>query len=1180
MPEFCHLHCHTQFSLLDGASAIPAMMAKAKANQMKAVAITDHGNMFGAFQFVTEAEKQGIKPIIGCEFYVVEDRFKRSFGGGEKDKRYHQLLLAKNQKGYENISKLCSLGFMEGLYGKYPRVDRDLIKQYSEGLIATTCCIGAEVPQAIVHKGEEEAEKIFKSWLDIFGDDYFIELQRHQLNNIDKSGMSQEDVNQILLKWSKKYNVPVIATNDAHYVNEEDHNAHDILLCVNTGETLRTPIGDGKGFRFGFPNSQFYFKTPDEMLRLFSDIPEALDNTMLIADRIVTPKLKRDVLLPNYVLPETFNDQDEYLRYLSYEGARRRYGEISETIRERIDFELATIKKAGYPGYFLIVQDFTTAARNMGVGVGPGRGSAAGSVVAYCLGITNVDPIKYDLLFERFLNPDRVSMPDIDIDFDDVGRSKVIDYVIEKYGKRQVAQIITYGSMAAKTSVRDVARVMGLPIPEVDRVAKLIPDISLNDAIDKPINELKQSLRSDQFEGVVALRKIAEEGSEMSEVITQAKKLEGSVRNTGVHACGVIITPTDITDLIPVSVAKDSDLLVTQYDNDVVEKAGLLKMDFLGLRTLSIIQDCIIMIKENHGIEIIPDEIDLNDAKTYKLFQEGKTIGIFQFESDGMQKYLKDLKPNRFEDLIAMNALYRPGPLAYIPKFVNRKHGREEITYDDPAMEEILKETYGITVYQEQVMRLSQILAGFTKGQADMLRKAMGKKDRAMLDSLKEDFMKNAVEMGRDAKVMTKVWSDWEAFAQYAFNKSHSTCYSVLAYQTAYLKANYPAEFMAAQLTHNMADIKKVGFYIEECKSWGITVAGPSVNESKLEFTVNKAGAIRFGLAAIKGVGEAAAHEIIRERSSGKNYRSIFDVTCRVNLKTVNKKTLESLALAGGFDEFEEYHRAQYIEKVNEESLNGIELAIKFGTQNPNGVEATQGSLFGMGTAVKLKDPELPKIEPWSQFEMLNREREVLGIFISGHPMDEYKLYLDRFCSHTLGALQEKKAELLGRDVKIAGFVTKAQVRNSKDNRPFGVYLLEDYDSSIEIALFGEDYAKFNGYFMQGNMLFIQGKFEKDYRNQNEGKLKISQVSFIQDMQEKFLKQITVTIPVNEITPDYLKELESSFVSFEDGVPVHFEFIDPKEMLSVRCKSKTLKAKLDTQFQKTVNQLGLKFSIN
>lgn len=1179
MPEFCHLHCHTQFSLLDGASAIPAMMAKAKAHQMKAVAITDHGNMFGAFQFVNEAEKQGIKPIIGCEFYVVEDRFKRSFVDGSKDKRYHQLLLAKNQKGYENISKLCSLGFIEGLYGKYPRVDRDLIKQYSEGLIATTCCIGAEVPQAILHKGEEEAEKIFKSWLDIFGDDYFIELQRHNLSNVDKTGMSQEDVNQILLKWSKKYNVPVIATNDAHYVNEEDHNAHDILLCVNTGETQRTPIGEGKGYRFGFPNSQFYFKTPEEMLHLFSDVPEALDNTQMIADRIISPKLKRDVLLPNYILPDKFKDQNDYLRFLTYEGAKRRYGEISESVRERVDFELSIIQKAGYPGYFLIVQDFTTAARQMGVGVGPGRGSAAGSVVAYCLGITNVDPIKYDLLFERFLNPDRVSMPDIDIDFDDVGRSKVIDYVIEKYGKRQVAQIITYGSMAAKSSVRDVARVMGLPIPEVDKVAKLIPDLSLQDAIIKPIQDLKQSLRSDQFEGVVALRKIAEEGSEMSEVLKQAMKLEGSVRNTGVHACGVIITPTDITDLIPVSVAKDSELLVTQYDNDVVEKAGLLKMDFLGLRTLSIIQDCVNMVKENHGVDIDLDNLDLTDEKTYKLFQDGRTIGIFQFESDGMQKYLKDLKPNRFEDLIAMNALYRPGPLAYIPKFVNRKHGREEITYDDPAMEEILKETYGITVYQEQVMRLSQILADFTKGQADILRKAMGKKDKATLDSLKETFINNATAKGHDAKVMAKVWSDWEAFAQYAFNKSHSTCYSVLAYQTAYLKANYPAEFMAAQLTHNMADIKKVGFYIEECKSIGIKVLGPGVNESKLEFTVNKQGAIRFGLAAIKGIGENAAQEIIRERTKRGPYQSIFDLTGRINLKIVNKKTLESLALAGGFDEFEGCHRAQFVEKSGD-APNGVELAIKFGAQNPEGIESSQASLFGAGTATKLKDPELPKVEPWGKIELLNREREVLGIFISGHPLDNYRLYMEKFCSHTLDGLREKSGALIGRDVKLAGFVTKAIIRLNKDGLPFGVYTLEDYHSSFEIALFGEDYAKYQGFFMEGSMLFINGKFEKDYRRPDEGKLKIQQVFYLQDIQGKMLNFITIKVPLSELTRNFISLMEEKFVHDDEGVPVHFEFIDQKESLSVRCKSKKLKARLDESFQKVAHQLSLKYSVN
>ncbi|MDC3209777.1 DNA polymerase III subunit alpha, partial [Chitinophagales bacterium] len=918
MPDFSHLHCHTQFSLLDGAASIPGMITKAKADGQTAVAITDHGNMFGAFKFVAEAKKQGIKPIIGCEFYVVEDRFQKSFTKEKRDKRYHQLLLAKNEVGYQNLSKLCSLGYIDGLYSKWPRVDKELIKQYSEGLIATSCCIGAEVPQAIIHKGEEAAEKIFLEWLDIFGEDYFIELQRHNIENLDGTGISQEDVNQVLMKWSDKYKVTAIATNDSHYVEEEDSNAHDILLCVNTGELQETPVGKGanfgkRGTRFGFPNEQFFFKTKNQMEQLFSDIPQVLDNTQIIVDKINTPQLERDILLPNFVMPEQFSSQDDYLRHITFEGARRRYGEISALVEERINFELSVIKDSGYPGYFLIVQDFTKAAREMGVSVGPGRGSAAGSVVAYCIGITNVDPIKYDLLFERFLNPERVSMPDIDIDFDDEGRQKVIDFVVDKYGKNQVAQIITYGSMAAKMSLRDVGRVLDVPLSEVNQVSKVFPDhlsatlnkVLADGGVDK---KLAGKLNGEQKNAAEEFRKLAAGKGKVGEMITEAKKLEGSIRSTGVHACGVIITPDDITKYLPMTVAKDSDLLLTQFDNSVVEKAGLLKMDFLGLKTLTIIKDAITIIKNRHGVVINQDDIPLDDIKTFELFQKGMTNGIFQFESPGMKKHLRALKPDKFEDIIAMNALYRPGPMEYIPNYIARKHGKEKITYDIPVMEEKLKETYGITVYQEQVMLLSQLLAGFSKGQADSLRKAMGKKIKAMMDDLYPKFVDGCITNGHDKNAVEKVWKDWEAFAEYAFNKSHSTCYAVVAFQTAYLKANYPAEFMAAVLGHNMNDIKKVTFFMEECKRIKIPVLGPDVNESFKKFTVNKNGKIRFALSAIKGVGGAAVDAIIEERENG-DYKDIFDFTSRVNLRAVNKKSMESMAIAGAFDEFKNCKR-------------------------------------------------------------------------------------------------------------------------------------------------------------------------------------------------------------------------------------------------------------------------------
>ena len=845
MCDFTHLHCHSQFSLLDGAASIPLMMEKAKADGMNAVAITDHGNMYGAFQFVAEANKKGIKPIVGCEFYLVEDRTIKSFSRSEKDQRFHQLLLAKNQKGYENISKLCSLGFVEGLYGKYPRIDKSILKQYKEGLIATSCCIGAEVPQAILHKGEEEAEKIFLEWLDIFGENYFIEIQRHNLQNIDNTGISQEDVNQILLKWAKKYDVKVIATNDSHYVEEEDWAAHDILLCVNTGEKLSTPKGDGKGFRFGFANNQFFFKSQQQMKELFKDVPQAIENTQLITEMITPPIMTRDILLPNFILPPEFKDQGAYLTHLTYEGAKKRYGILTLEIEERIQFELQTILNSGYMGYFLIVQDFTAVARNLGVSVGPGRGSAAGSAVAYCLGITNIDPIKYNLLFERFLNPERVSMPDIDIDFDDVGRDKVIDYVVKKYGKDHVAQIITYGSMAAKSSLKDVGRVMDIPLPEVEKVTKAFPDnaaASLRKILNpKGIDEkLKKEMKPEQMQQAENFIKLSKNDDVIGKMIRMAYKLEGSVRNTGIHACGVIITPEELNKYLPVTLGKDSDFLVTQFDNNAMEKSGLLKMDFLGLKTLTIIKNACQMIKENHGVEIIPDEIPLDDPKTYELFQKGATSGVFQFESPGMQKHLIALKPNKFEDLIAMNALYRPGPMAYIESFIKRKHGKEAIAYDLPIMSQYLEETYGITVYQEQVMLLSQLLANFTKGEADTLRKAMGKKQKEVLDKMKPRFIEGCAANGHDEKIVEKIWVDWEAFAEYAFNKSHATCYAYLAFHTAYLKANYPSEFMATVLSLNKDNIKDVNFFLSETKRMGIKTLVPDINESKSLFTVNK----------------------------------------------------------------------------------------------------------------------------------------------------------------------------------------------------------------------------------------------------------------------------------------------------------------------------------------------------
>ncbi|MGZ3956106.1 MAG: DNA polymerase III subunit alpha, partial [Flavisolibacter sp.] len=893
-------------------------------------------------------------------------------------------------------------------YGKYPRIDKELIEKYHEGLIATTCCLGAMVPQAILKGKEEEAEKEFKWWLNLFGEDYYVEFQRH--------GMGEQDrVNNVLIKFARKHNVKIIASNDSHYTDIEDFNAHDILLCINTGEKISTPalreFSDDdinvKDKRFAFPNDQFYFKKTAEMSERFDDLPEAIDNTNEIVDKVDLLNLKRDILLPAFPIPKEFQihsdanlNQWEYLKHITYEGAKNRYSEISESTRERIDFELFTIKTMGFAGYFLIVSDFIRAGRELGVFVGPGRGSAAGSVVAYCIGITNIDPIKYNLLFERFLNPDRKSMPDIDTDFDDIGRQKVIDYVVDKYGKNQVAQIVTYGTMAAKMSIKDVARVMDVPLPESNALAKLVPEkpgTKLYRVLHAPLTgregdkPLEEEYGSDDIENVKKLREIYNGKGLTTDVLHIAERLEGSVRNTGIHAAGIIIAPKDLTELIPVFTSKDTNLCITQIEGSVIEDSGVIKMDFLGLKTLTIIKDALDLIKQNHGVEIDIDNIPLDDVKTYELYQRGDTIATFQFESPGMQKYLKELKPDQFADLIAMNALYRPGPMAYIPRYVDRKHGLEEVSYDVPEMEEYLQETYGITVYQEQVMLLAQKLAGFSKGDADVLRKAMGKKDRKTLDKMKGKFIEGASVKGHPAKVLEKVWTDWEAFAQYAFNKSHSTCYAYVAYQTAYLKAHYPGEYMSAVLNHAGA-IEKLTFYMEECKRMGIKVLGPSINESQKGFDVNEAGEIRFGLGGLKGVGEAAIENIIAERKTEGLYKDPFDFIKRVNQRTVNKRTLESLVYAGAFDEFPQLHRAQYFCVPEGETQTGLEKMTKFAAIVQAQAVNSSNTLFGdLPAVLDIKPPHIPNCPQWSLTEQLDKEKEVTGIYLSGHPLDHYK---------------------------------------------------------------------------------------------------------------------------------------------------------------------------------------------
>lgn len=1209
MPDFSHLHVHTQYSLLDGAADITKLYQKAIKDNMSALAITDHGNMFGVFNFVAEAYKHKlnpedkndkrlkVKPIIGCEFYITEDRHIHQFTKDKRDKRYHQVLLAKNETGYKNLTKLCSFGFMEGMYGKYPRIDKELILQYHEGLIATTCCIGAEVPQTILRKGEQAGEEIFKWWLDIFGDDYYIELQRHKIKE-------QDLVNEVLLKLAKKYKVKTIATNDSHYVERDDANAHDILLCINTGDLKSTPISTdeegGKGHRFGFPNNEFYFKTKGEMSQIFYDVPESLDNTRDIVDKVELLDLKRQILLPNFPIPPEFLTQEQYLRHLTFEGAKKRYTDITPEVEERLNFELDTIEKMGFAGYFLIVMDFIQAARKLDVFVGPGRGSAAGSVVAYCIDITNIDPIKYDLLFERFLNPDRKSMPDIDTDFDDDGRQKVIDYVVKKYGKNQVAQIITYGTMAAKMSIKDVARVMDLPLSQANVLAKLVPEkpgIHLTRIFNAPITgedslEDKEKLQPDQLESVKELRRLFETDTLEGEVLHEAVKLEGSVRNTGIHAAGIIIAPKDLTELIPVCIAKDSDLLVTQYEGSVIESAGVIKMDFLGLKTLSIIKDALELIKQNHGVTIDINNIPLDDPITYELYQKGETDGTFQFESDGMKKYLRELKPDQFGDLIAMNALYRPGPIQYIPQYIRRKHGDEPVAYDLPEMEEFLKETYGITVYQEQVMLLSRKLAGFTKGEADTLRKAMGKKQKAVLDKMRSKFLEGCEKNGLDTRKCEKIWTDWEAFASYAFNKSHATGYALVAYQTAYLKAHYSAEFMAAVLTNNLNNIDKLTFFMQESKRMDIPVLGPDINESGKGFAVNKKGQIRFGLAGLKGVGETAVLSIIEEREKGGHFISIYDFIQRANSRSVNKKSLECLALSGAFDGFEELHRAQYFFRPEGDNTTGLEKLARFGSQVQANQMQSTGTLFGDMDMPALALPKIPDCDPWPLMVRLEKEKEVTGIYLSGHPLDSYQFELKYYHITPINDViefqvdMERKAKENGsvKDCifRIAGFVSDAQDRISKKGNKYGKILLQDFSGNMELMLFGEDYVRFSQYLKPGLTIFVQGIMQSRQYNAQQIEFKIQQIQLLEDVKKKQTKEIEIVASPENVTQEQVRFLTENLHSHPGKSDLHFYFIDSHEGWKVEMKSYHKKVEMNdelTRFFERQDKMNIRISI-
>ncbi len=1143
--NFTHLHVHTQYSILDGASNIKELIAKARNNGMTALAITDHGNMFGVKEFYNQARAQKIKPIIGCEAYVAENsRFEKS--GKDDRSGHHLILLAKNHTGYRNLVKMVSRSFTEGFYYK-PRIDKELLWEHREGIIVSSACLGGEVPQALLNKSEAEAEKVILEFMKYFGEDYYLELQRHPSGDprIDSEVLdNQIRVNTLLVKLAGKHNIKLIASNDVHFINGLDAGAHDRLICLNTGKE----IDDPDRLRY---TRQEYLKTTDEMYELFSDIPAALENTMEIADKIETYDLNNLPIMPDFPIPEGFDNEDEYLGHLTLEGAKKRYKVITDQIRERIDFELSVIKNMGFPGYFLIVQDFLRAAREMGVSVGPGRGSAAGSVVAYCNFITDIDPIKYNLLFERFLNPDRISMPDIDIDFDEEGRDLVLQYVVEKYGRDRVAQIITFGTMAARMAIRDVARVQKLPLTQADKLAKLVPE--------KPGTTLKMAYK--EVKELSDARKNGEE--DIKQTLQYAETLEGSVRHTGLHACGIIISANELTEHIPVCTSKDTDLLVTQYDGNHVESVGMLKMDFLGLKTLSIIKDAIETIEKSRGKTIDLKTVGLDDNSTYELFSKGETTAIFQFESPGMKKHLKDLKPNRFEDLIAMNALYRPGPMEYIPTFIKRKHGREKISFEVPVMEKLLADTYGITVYQEQVMLLSQEMAGFSGGQADSLRKAMGKKKKQEMDKLRELFTEGCLRNGYEEKIVRKIWADWESFAQYAFNKSHSTCYAMIAYHTAWLKAHYPAEFMAAVLSRNISEIKKITIFMDECRRMDIKVLGPDINDSELKFTVNKNGNIRFGLGAIKGVGESAVEKLIEERSRNGLFKDIFNFAERVNLQSVNKRTLEALAAAGAFDEFSEISRHQFFAE-DIKGVTFIENLIRYGSRVQADKVTPQGNLFGDSPGLIYPKPEIPKSPEWTKVEKLNRERELIGIFLSAHPLDDFRLEIENLTTHSLADMGDLD-ELKNKEVTIAGIVNSVKEAYTRNGNPFGRMILEDYRNSWELTLFGKDYISYKNYFVKDCPLLIKGRIQTKYYRENELELKVKSMTLLADAKESLIRSISLDIPLSFINQKNIKKLGEIVENNKGELTMKFRVTEMEENIAVSMFSRSKRIGLTSE---------------
>lgn len=1209
MSPFIHLHVHTQYSVLDGQASVTALVDKAISDGMPGIAITDHGNMFGIKEFYNYVKKKNskvndqikevkksleqareqnnqdateelqkelnalnskiFKPIFGCEMYVAKESLHTHVD--KKDTGRHLVVLAKNETGYHNLVKIVSQAWTEGFYS-HPRTDKKALAEHHEGLIVCSACLGGEIPRLIQAGDIEEAEKQVKWFKDTFGDDYYIEIQRHKTNlpgaNTEVFERQQE-VNPELIRIARKFDIKIVATNDVHFVNEDDADAHDRLICVSTNKAVDDPM------RMRY-TKQEWLKSQSEMNDIFSDIPEAIENTMEILDKVTTYSIDHKPILPNFPLPDGFTDNDDYLRYLTYEGAKRRWGTPTKEQCERLDFELDTIKNMGFPGYFLIVQDFIQAGRDRGVSIGPGRGSAAGSAVAYCLGITQLDPLKYDLLFERFLNPDRISLPDIDIDFDDDGRADVLKYVTDKYGADKVAHIITYGTMAAKMALKDVARVQQLPVAEGNRLTKLIPK-HMPEVNGK---ELKPTLKNcyeyvDEFKA-----ELNSPSAQIRETLKFARQLEGNVRGTGVHACGVIIGRDPITDWVPVSTATDKDgskLLVTQYEGCVIEETGLIKMDFLGLKTLSIIKEAVNNIRLTNGIEIDIDTIPIDDSKTYQLYCEGRTTGTFQFESPGMQKYLRELQPSVFEDLIAMNALYRPGPMAYIPDFIDRKHGKQPIVYDIPVMEKYLKDTYGVTVYQEQVMLLSRLLANFTRGESDTLRKAMGKKLIDKMNHLKGKFLEGGQANGHKPDVLEKIWADWEKFASYAFNKSHATCYSWVAYQTAYLKANYPAEYMAAVLSRNLTDITKLTNFMDECKSMHINVKGPDVNESFSAFGVNKKGDIRFGLAAIKGIGANVVNAIIGARNKDGQFQSIYDFVERVDKAALNRRTLEGLALSGAFDCFPEVNREDFF-LANNKGETLAELLARYGQNYQNAKGSQENSLFG-DFDESLNTAGRPPIKPaprWNDIERLDRERDLVGMYLSGHPLDPYFVELRYGCSQTLKEFNEE-GPVEDRELTLAGLVCDYQIKQGRKG-PFGILKIEDYSASAEFALFGQDYIDYGKFGIKGTPIIIRGRYGRRFAN-SDIRFQIASITLLEQQKGKLVSGITLNLDTEQINENLHGVLNDIMKSSTDNrTPLYLRIHDHELNRSIRL-STAVKMPVTRHSLTTLEEMAIDFDI-